>query len=115
MSLKTFLTRSSETYLFSLVQIALTDLMTSLHIIPDYIIGYSIGELVCAYADGCLTLEETLTAAYYCAVYLATKFENSSDTVTVVIGKVYIDLHSLLMPRRIVTKMHHIVGEGPCR
>ncbi|KAF7404650.1 hypothetical protein HZH66_003556 [Vespula vulgaris] len=46
------------------VQIGLVDLLTSVGILPDYIIGYSVGELGCAYADGILTLEETILAAY---------------------------------------------------
>lgn len=40
--------------------------MTTIEIIPDFLIGYSsIGELGCAYANGCLTAEETLKVAYY--------------------------------------------------
>ncbi|XP_011305442.1 fatty acid synthase [Fopius arisanus] len=46
------------------MQIGLFDLLTSLKIVPDAIIGYSIGELVCAYADGCFTAEQTILAAY---------------------------------------------------
>lgn len=34
-------------------------------ITPDFVIGHSIGELVSAYADGCLTSEQTIKAAYY--------------------------------------------------
>ena len=67
-------------------QIGLTDLMRRLHILPDHIVGYSLGELVCAYAEGCLTLEETLTAAYYCAAYLTYKFDNSADRTTFIVG-----------------------------
>lgn len=33
-------------------------------VLPDYIIGYSVGELGCAYADGSFTAEETILAAY---------------------------------------------------
>ncbi|KAL2719273.1 fatty acid synthase-like [Vespula squamosa] len=46
------------------VQIGLVDLLTSVGVIPDYVIGHSIGELGCAYADGCLTTEEMILAAY---------------------------------------------------
>ena len=46
------------------IEIALTDVLKSLGLQPDYIIGHSIGELVCAYADGCLTAEETILAAF---------------------------------------------------
>ncbi|KAI1292128.1 Fatty acid synthase [Halotydeus destructor] len=47
------------------VQIALIDLMRALEIEPDGIIGHSAGELGCGYADGCLTLEQTIMAAYW--------------------------------------------------
>ncbi|XP_063389080.1 fatty acid synthase-like [Cydia fagiglandana] len=46
------------------VQIGLTDVLTSIGIVPDKIIGHSVGELGCAYADGCLTAEEMILAAY---------------------------------------------------
>lgn len=32
---------------------------------PDGIVGHSVGELGCAYADGSLTAEETVLAAYW--------------------------------------------------
>lgn len=40
------------------------DVLTNLNVIPDGIIGHSVGELGCAYADGCFTAEETILAAY---------------------------------------------------
>ncbi|CAG9798235.1 unnamed protein product [Chironomus riparius] len=46
------------------IEIALTDILRELKIVPDYIIGHSVGELGCAYADNCLTAEETILAAY---------------------------------------------------
>ncbi|CAD7085952.1 unnamed protein product [Hermetia illucens] len=47
------------------MQVALTDLLTSLNISPDGILGHSVGELGCAYADGCFTPEQTVLAAYW--------------------------------------------------
>uniref|UniRef100_A0A1I8NSS5 Fatty acid synthase n=1 Tax=Stomoxys calcitrans TaxID=35570 RepID=A0A1I8NSS5_STOCA len=47
------------------MQVALTDLLTSLGIKPDGIMGHSVGELGCAYADGCFTPEQTVLAAYW--------------------------------------------------
>ncbi|KAL3877568.1 hypothetical protein ACJMK2_035265 [Sinanodonta woodiana] len=47
------------------IQIALVDLLTSLGLKPDGIVGHSVGELGCAYADGSLTAEETILAAYW--------------------------------------------------
>lgn len=47
------------------IQIALTDFMAKLSIKPDGIVGHSVGELGCAYADDALTQEQTLLAAYW--------------------------------------------------
>ncbi|OXU23005.1 hypothetical protein TSAR_015483 [Trichomalopsis sarcophagae] len=46
------------------VQIGLVDVLTSVGIEPDNIIGHSVGELGCAYADGCFTAEQMILAAY---------------------------------------------------
>lgn len=46
------------------IQIALVDVLTELDITPDGIVGHSVGELVCAYADNCLTAEEAIRIAY---------------------------------------------------
>ncbi|KYN37410.1 Fatty acid synthase [Trachymyrmex septentrionalis] len=47
------------------IQIGLVDLLTSLGITPDYMISHSTGELGCAYADKCLTIEQTILSAYF--------------------------------------------------
>ncbi|XP_002741902.2 fatty acid synthase-like, partial [Saccoglossus kowalevskii] len=47
------------------IQVGLIDLLKSMGVEPDGIIGHSIGELGCGYADGCLTAEETVLAAYW--------------------------------------------------
>ena len=46
------------------IQIALTDILKTLGLEPDYIIGHSVGELGCAYADGCFTAQEMILSAY---------------------------------------------------
>ncbi|KAK7792288.1 hypothetical protein R5R35_011035 [Gryllus longicercus] len=46
------------------VQVGLVDVLRAVGIEPDVIIGHSAGELGCAYADGCLTAEQTVLAAY---------------------------------------------------
>lgn len=46
------------------MQIALTDVLRTLGMEPDYIVGHSVGEHGCAYADGCLTAEETMLSSY---------------------------------------------------
>ncbi|XP_039304084.1 fatty acid synthase [Solenopsis invicta] len=47
------------------IQIGLVDVLTSLGITPSYIIGHSAGELSCAYADECLSIEQTILSAYF--------------------------------------------------
>jgi fatty acid synthase len=39
--------------------------LTSIGIHPDGIVGHSVGELGCAYADGTFTAEQTVLAAYW--------------------------------------------------
>ncbi|XP_063368614.1 fatty acid synthase-like [Cydia amplana] len=46
------------------IQIGLTDILHELGLVPDKIIGHSVGELGCAYADGCLTAVEMILSAY---------------------------------------------------
>ena len=41
------------------------DLLHSLGIHPDGIVGHSVGELACAYADGGLTAEEAVLCTYW--------------------------------------------------
>lgn len=40
------------------------DILRALDIVPDGILGHSVGELGCAYADGCFTAEEMILSAY---------------------------------------------------
>ncbi|KAK4877606.1 hypothetical protein RN001_010112 [Aquatica leii] len=46
------------------VQIALTDVLMGLGIEPDGIVGHSVGEIGCAYADGTLTAEQSILTAF---------------------------------------------------
>ncbi|XP_068630161.1 fatty acid synthase-like, partial [Battus philenor] len=50
------------------VQIGLTDVLRSVGVEPDYIVGEGVGQLACAYADGCLTAAQAILCAYCCAV-----------------------------------------------
>ncbi len=68
-------------------QVTLYDLLNTLNVTPNYVIGYSIGDLICAYADGHFTLEAVITAAYHCAAFLAKRYENTKNTITVLAGK----------------------------
>nr|XP_050028975.2 fatty acid synthase-like [Dermacentor andersoni] len=47
------------------VQVALVDVLFALGIRPDGMLGHSLGEMGCAYADGCLTAEQTVLSAYW--------------------------------------------------
>ncbi|KAK3917296.1 Fatty acid synthase, partial [Frankliniella fusca] len=46
------------------VQVGLTDVLRAVGIEPTGIIGHSVGELGCAYADGCITAEQMMLAAH---------------------------------------------------
>lgn len=46
------------------IQVGLTDVLKAIGLEPDYIIGHSVGELGCGYADGCFTAEEMVLCAY---------------------------------------------------
>jgi len=48
-----------------LTQVALVDVLKKMGLEPDGIVGHSVGELGCAYADGSLSGEETVLAAYW--------------------------------------------------
>lgn len=47
------------------IQIALIDILRAVELPVDYLIGHSVGELVCAYADRSMTLSETIMCAYW--------------------------------------------------
>lgn len=47
------------------IQIGLIDLLKLLEVPVDYIIGHSAGEMLCAYADGAITMEQAILGAYY--------------------------------------------------
>ncbi len=55
------------------IQAALTDLLKSWGIQPDFIIGHSIGEVGAAYAAGSLTLEEGLRVSFHRSRLQATR------------------------------------------
>ncbi|XP_026810325.1 fatty acid synthase-like [Rhopalosiphum maidis] len=61
----TFKSIINVTITIIIVQIGLVDILHSLGINPDGIIGHSVGELACAYADGCFTLKEALLTMYW--------------------------------------------------
>ncbi|KAJ0178566.1 hypothetical protein K1T71_006389 [Dendrolimus kikuchii] len=47
------------------VQVALVDVLREINVRPDGIVGHSVGEIGCAYADDTLTAEQAVLAAYW--------------------------------------------------
>ncbi|XP_054923034.2 fatty acid synthase-like [Dermacentor andersoni] len=47
------------------IQVALVDVLLAMGLRPDGILGHSLGEIACAYADGCMTAEQTVICAYW--------------------------------------------------
>ncbi|XP_064478735.1 fatty acid synthase-like [Ornithodoros turicata] len=47
------------------IQVALVDVLKSLGVEPDGIVGHSVGEIGCAYADGGFTAEQAVLCAYW--------------------------------------------------
>ncbi|KAJ8680791.1 hypothetical protein QAD02_016578 [Eretmocerus hayati] len=75
------------------IQIGLTDVLKSLGLEPDYIIGHSVGELGCAYADGCFTAEQMILAALSRGLAsVETKLDRGSMAA---VGLGYEDVHPL--------------------
>jgi len=56
-------------------QIAIIDLLRFIGIEPDFMIGHSIGELGCAYADNVIDSEQTILAAYWRAKSVQSKIK----------------------------------------
>ncbi|KAK8774423.1 hypothetical protein V5799_011046 [Amblyomma americanum] len=47
------------------VQVALVELLRAIGLQPDGLVGHSVGEIGCAYADGGLTAEQTVLCSYW--------------------------------------------------
>lgn len=76
------------------IEIGLTDVLKSLEIEPDYIVGHSVGEIACAYCDGCFTAEEAILVAY--ARGLSSKESKSILGGMAAVGMNYKELAELL-------------------
>lgn len=78
------------------IQIAFVDLLKLLEVPVDFYIGFSMGEICCAYADGALTLEQAIISSYYrgkCSTDVKT-----IDGAMAVIGMGYNDVKDSLPP-----------------
>jgi len=51
-------------------KIGLVDLLKSINVTPDHVIGYSIGELCCGYVTDNFTIEQVILSAYYIGLTL---------------------------------------------
>lgn len=63
------------TVAITVIQVGLVDLLRTIKIKPDHMIGYSIGEIACAYADNALTLKQAILCSYH--IGLASKMRKS--------------------------------------
>lgn len=52
-------------------QLGIIDLLTSVNIIPAYVIGLSIGEFCCGYVTGEFTIEQVILSVYYVGLALS--------------------------------------------
>ncbi|GAB6033129.1 hypothetical protein CHUAL_012739 [Chamberlinius hualienensis] len=62
---KIFDTLTNSTLCISLTQVGIVNTLKAIGVEPDGIIGHSVGELACAYADGCFTEEQLIEVAYW--------------------------------------------------
>ncbi|XP_046963942.1 fatty acid synthase-like [Vanessa cardui] len=91
------------------VQIGLTDVLKAVGIEPDFIIGHSVGELGCAYADGSLTAEQTILSAYYIGLAASDTTFIKGSMAVIELG--YKDIKKIL-PSEIEVACHN--DEGSC-
>ena len=79
---------------FLFLQLALIDLLRSIGIKPDALIGVSTGELTCAYIDGAVTGEQVMQIAYQTALW--TKNSNLLPSAMAVVCKLYFKIYLLI-------------------
>ncbi|KAJ2951593.1 hypothetical protein O0L34_g13747 [Tuta absoluta] len=78
------------------IQVGLTDILKAVGLVPDGILGHSVGEMGCAYFDGGFTAEEFILAAYFRGlVSVETKFIEGSMAA---IGLGYKDVLPIVPP-----------------
>nr|CAD7440129.1 unnamed protein product [Timema bartmani] len=98
------------------MQLGLFEVLKSVGVHADYFIGHSLGENVCGYADGCLTLEQTILSAYYRGQVVNThKFSGGSMAV---VGMSVDQVEMLAGPSVSVAcknSPYHVTVSGPSR
>lgn len=78
------------------IQVAIVDILRVLDLTPDFIVGHSVGELGCAYADGCFTAKQIVLAAY--ARGLVSQKTNVIRGAMAAVGLGYSQLKDKLVP-----------------
>lgn len=68
------------------IQLAFVDLLKTIQIAPNHMIGYSIGEVACAYSDGALSVEQAILCSYF--IGLASKTQKTESGLTKNLRKV---------------------------
>lgn len=63
------------------IQIVLTDLLKRVGVEPNFIVGHSLGEIACAYADETLSKEEALLTSFYRGYCLFEEFFDNKITI----------------------------------
>ncbi|XP_067212750.1 fatty acid synthase-like [Linepithema humile] len=77
-------------------EVGLIDLLRSVSIVSDYVVGHSIGELCCAYAAGNFTLEQVILSSYY--IGLGLKETKKINCAMVNIGLSYENVKNICLP-----------------
>ncbi|XP_032678594.1 fatty acid synthase-like [Odontomachus brunneus] len=80
----------------NMMQLGLIDLLMSVNIMPNYVIGHSIGELCCGYITGDLTIEQVILSAYY--IGLALEASEIVHYIMADIGLGYTDTKDICPP-----------------
>ncbi|KAK7602862.1 hypothetical protein V9T40_006836 [Parthenolecanium corni] len=89
------------------IKIALVEVLKKLNIVPDIILGHSVGENGCAYADECLTLEQAVLVSYNRGV--ASKSIKTIKGMMAAVGKGYEEI-KYDIPKNIEIACHNAVN-----
>lgn len=76
--------------IYCVLKVALVDLLKSIGIEPDGVVGHSVGELGCAYADGTFNADQAILAAFWRGrSILESKLPQGSMAA---VGKLYLNM-----------------------
>lgn len=63
-----------------IIQIGVVDILKSLQLVPDYVIGFNIGEIASGYADDRYSLEQAILSAFHIGA-LVQRYSYSSSII----------------------------------